>query len=149
MLKALKNSEEIKIHLESKNGYYIKGNKIHPFNLAEIDDVEIVNYIIMNGVQTPYEYEIISSYGDIYKYCLDDGGEYEFNNHVYIYSLKYFSSQEFEKMCKEAQKKLEEKYQEGYEVNDIYRIASMLEELYPTDFIQVSLAQVFCPGGDY
>lgn len=148
MLEVIKNSDEIKIHMKSKNGYFVKENKVYPFNLAEIDDIETVRYIIENGQQSSYEYEVVSMYGDIYKYAIDDGGEYEFNQHTYIFSTKYFSKEEFDDMCKRAQEKIREEYEEEYEVKDIWKIASTLKELYPNTFLEVNLAQVFCPSDD-
>lgn len=148
MLEAIKNANEIKVHIKSKNGYYVKGNKVYPFNLAEIDDVEIVQYIITNGEQASYEFDVISMYGDVYKYAIDDGGEYEFNQHTYVYSTMYFSREEFNGMCEKAQEKIREEYEEEYQIRDIWKIASTLKELYPKTFINISLAQVFCPGDE-
>lgn len=146
MLEALKKSNEIRVHMKSKKGYYVNNKKVYPFDLSEIDDVETVQYIIENGEQTPYEYDVVSMYGDVYKYSIDDGGEYEFNQHTYIYSTMYFSKKEFDDMCKKAQEKIREEYKEEYQIRDIWKIASTLKELYPKTFINISLAQVFCTG---
>lgn len=143
-LEKIKKANEIKINLESQNGYFVKNNIVRPFNLTELD-TETVKYIIENGEQVSREYDIISTYGDVYKYSIDNGGEYEFHSNVFVYSFKYFSNEEFEKMCIEAQKEIKKEHGDGYEIKDIYTIASMLETLYPDTFIKVSLAQVFCP----
>ena len=147
MIEQLKASKEIKVHLKSGQGHFVVGNKLTSFNLNEIDDVETVKYIIENGEQEQYLLNIMSE--GIYEYIIDNGYDYEMNDHTSVFSQKYFTDEEFKEMCEKTRMAIaEENGKDSYETRSIYTYKRKLPELYPDTFINIECAAYFCPNTD-
>ena len=145
MLELLKKADTIKIHLDSKKGYFVVDNVLTSFNLEDIDDISIVNYIINNGEYVKYESNINSVTGDIFRYGLHNGGDYELAEFCDLYSFKFFNDEEFKEMCEIAQNDLKREYEANdHRCRDIYYIASKLRQLYPDIFLKIGCAAGFC-----
>ena len=141
MLKQIKQSKELKVHLESGDGYYVVEHKLIPFNLKELDDVEVGKYIIENATITDSHFNIKwKTRGSIYNYSIYNNGEYEFSESTEVYSLLYFTEDEFNKMCETAQRNLKEK--DSLE-KDVHHIKSELKKLYPDTFLNIANGQMF------
>lgn len=138
-IKELKESEEIRVHTPSGKGYAICNNKQIPFDIMEIDDVEIVKYILANGTQVQYEHDIRMDIGEVFEYVIDNGYDYECNMHTSLYSFQCLSRKKFKEMCNLA---LEKMKQSDKRMNDIYEMKKVLKELFPETFIEVAMKDV-------
>ena len=147
MIEQLKSSKELKVHLNSGQGHFVVGNELKSFNLNEIDDVEAVKYILENGEQEEYHLNIISE--GIYEYIIDNGLDYEMNDHTSLFSHKYFTEKEFKEMCEKARIAIaKEKGENSFETRSIYSYRRKLTELYPDTFINIECVGYFCPNKD-
>ena len=148
LLQDLKNSKEVKVHLESGLGYYIKNNKARPFRLYSIDD-KAGFYIIQNAQQVSYEHDIRRRLGEIYEYFIHNGGSYDFESHCSLFSMQFLTEKEFDKMCKTAQEKIIREYKDvdwriQRRPKDVSDVKITLQELYPDIFLGVGLAAGYC-----
>ena len=138
-IKELKESEEIRVHTPSGKGYAVCNNKQIPFDIMEIDDVEIVKYILENGTQVQYEHDIRMDIGDVFEYVIDNGYDYECNMHTSLYSFKCLSRKNFKKMCDLAKERMRKS---DKRTNDIYEMKKTLKEMFPEIFIEVAMKDV-------
>lgn len=146
MIEKLKRSKEIKVHLESGRGHFVVENELTSFNLNEIDDIEVVNYIMMNAEQVKFSVDIKRE--GIFEYRIDNGYDYELNDYTSVFSNKFFNDEEFEEMCENAQTAImtEVKSNKSYEIRDIYSIKRKLLQLYKNVLFDVEFGAFFCPS---
>lgn len=141
MIQKLKQSKEIKYHLESGDGYYVVEHTLIPFNIKDLDDVEVFKYIIENGKEELSQYEIErKTKGRIYEYWIHNNGDYEFAEVANVYSTLYLTKEEFEQICKKAQEFLKK---EGGRSKDVFYIKYELLNRYPEIFLQIADGQGF------
>lgn len=139
MLEQIKQSKELKVHLESGDGYYVVEHKLTPFNLKELNDIEVGKFIIENAIVVDSHFDIEWKIrGKIYNYSIYNNGEYEFAESAELFSLLYFTSEEFEEMCKKAQKELK-----GHQIKDVHSVKYELKKLYPDIFLDIANGQGF------
>lgn len=116
-LQIVKESYEQKLHIESKKFSFVHNRKVYSGNLDECAD-EIAMYILQNFNQVQYEFDLTKE-SIVYKYTITNGGEYEMLSVTTIYSNKYYTQTEFDKIVKEHIKNA--KYR-----NDEFSIASSI-----------------------
>lgn len=148
-IEQLKQSKEIRINTEDKIGYFVVDHKLTSFQFDEIEDVEIMKFILENGEQVRY-YDIMIKDGNIFEYIIHNGGEYEFSNEISLYSYKYFNREEFNKICKEAQNTIEQDLKKNPNLkirkDSIYDISNYLKKLNPNTFIKIGRGSAFNSG---
>lgn len=123
-----------KINLETGNYSYVKNNKVKNGYIGDVDDTNAYSMIVQfEQVQSDIELQKTS---DIYEYTIHNGGSYENAISISVYSQFFYTEEEFEKICQEAIKNLEE---EGNKYISQFEIVSEINKR--NDFCKVEFAQ--------
>lgn len=136
-LEELKKSVLIKFNRQDKVCFVVKENRSGvKILLEEIEDVDVLYYIFINGIEERYSYDVKKYFGEIYEYVISNGGSYEFLEHVELYSRFFLLKEEFDAMVKKAIKNINKR--------DVYYVAAEIKRMYPEYFIDIGKAAGTC-----
>lgn len=143
MIEQLKIANHIKYNPEEGIGYYVVEHKLYPIDLSDLDTQEL-GYIIENG-ETVSEYDVrTKTKGDIFQYSIHNGGEYEFSEGVRMYSLNFFTFDEFNGMVIEAIDAINKESDEDHLNRDPFRVGRKIKEMHPNVFLEISSGAGAC-----
>ena len=137
----LENTRLIKYNMKEKIGFYVtQDRKVKGFRFEELEDPEVLSYIIENGEEETSSYDIEKcTRGEIFEYTIHNGGEYELAEYTTLHSLQYFTREEFQKMIDKAIQTSTDS-----QPKDVYYVYKQMKKLYPNIFLEIARGTGAC-----